>query len=286
MKLLNLSIATAAMLAAIPFAGADAKDLAKVNGVAITQKEVDQLKESLPKEMSEKGVDDAKILEQLIDIEALKQAALKADLGKKKEVQEAIEKAKEQVLIQAFMMDQLSSVVNEAAVKKKYEELSEKFPKNKKETRVRHILVADEKTAKSLVDKLKAGEDFQKLARENSKDTESAKNNGDLGYFVEGSFVPEFEKAAADLAPGKYTTDPVKTQFGFHIIKVEDRRTARPPKFEDVKPQLAQLVQQEAMVKLIKRLRDKASVEMLGEPAAASKKADEKKADDKDAKKS
>lgn len=288
MKVLYSSLTAAALLASFPL-NAEAKVLAKVNGTEITDTDLKQLEQSLPPQILEKNTDKAKLekelVNQLVDMKVLTDAALKAGLEKDKDVQTAIAKSREQVLIQAFMMKQLSSVVNEEAVKKKYDELVKKFNenlKNKKETRVRHILVADEKNAKSLLDKLKAGGDFQKLARENSTDTESAKNGGDLGYFVEGSFVPEFEKAAADLAPGKYTQEPVKTQFGYHIIKVEDRRTARPPKFEDVKAQLGQLVQQEAMMDLIKRLRDKASVEITGEAAKAeAKKTEEPKKEEK-----
>jgi len=241
--------------------------LAKVNGKDVTRADLQALEKALPPQVLEKSTDKKKLerdlLNQLVDLRVLTDAALKAGLEKNKEVQEAIERAKEQVLVQAFVLEQLKSKVTDQTIEAKYKELKEKFPKNKQETKVRHILVKDEKTAEKAIERLKAGEDFQKVARELSEDEDTAKEGGDLGYFVEGSFVPEFEKAIADLKPGQYTPKPVKTNFGYHVIKVEDRRTAKPPKFDEIKPQLGALVQQEAMVDLVKKLRDKASVEIL-----------------------
>jgi len=213
----------------------------------------------------------------LVDFHVLVDAAMKSDVQKSKEVEQALVKAKEQVVVQAFLMSQLKAKLNDQAVEAKYKELKDKFPKDKKETKARHILVKDEAAAKDIITKLKAGEDFQKLAREKSEDKESGKDGGDLGYFVDGSFDPEFEKAATGIQPGKFTETPVKTQFGYHVIKIEDRRAAKAPKLEDVKQQLAGLLQQEAMIDLVKRLRDKATVEILDKEALTAAK-DEKPA--------
>jgi peptidyl-prolyl cis-trans isomerase C len=247
--------------------------VAKVNGKPITREELNRLEQGLPPELAaQKNADKKKfeqaLINQLVDMKVLEDAALKAGLEKNADVQKAIEQAKKQVLMQAFMIEELKNKITEEALAKKYAELKEKFPADKKETKARHILLADEKTAEAALTRLKAGEDFSKVAREMSQDKESAKDGGDLGYFPEGSMVPEFEVGAKDLAPGKYTEKAVKTQFGYHIIKVEDRRTAKPPKFEEVKPMLAQLLQQEAMMELVKRLRDRASVEIAGQEAS------------------
>jgi len=244
--------------------------LAKINGKReITSEQVDKQVQALPADVVAKNTDPAKlrkqVLDQLIDVNVLIEAALESGVDKKPEVQEAIQGSRDQVVAQAFIFDQLKSKVNDQEIQNKYKELKDKFPKDKKERKVRHILVKDEKEANSIIEKLKGGQDFQKLAREMSVDRESAKEGGDLGYYIEGTFVPEFEKAANDLQPGKYTLSPVKTQFGFHIIKLEDTRAAKPPKFDDIKQQLGALVQQEAMMTLIKKLRDKSKVEIMNE---------------------
>jgi peptidyl-prolyl cis-trans isomerase C len=254
--------------------------IAKVNGKPVTRADLENLKKALPPQLLEKSTDkkklDRDLLNQLVDLRVLTDAAAKSGAEKNKEVQEAIERAKEQVLVQAFVMEQLKSKLTEQAVENKYKELKDKFPKDKKETKARHILVKDEKTSQEALSRLKAGEDFQKVARELSDDEETAKDGGDLGYFMEGSFIPEFDKAVANLKPGEYTAEPIKTKFGYHIIKVEDRRAAKPPKFDDVKAQLAQVVQQEAMIDLVKKLRDKASVEILLADSTEKEKSEKK----------
>lgn len=271
-------------LAGVSSALSAADVVAKVNGKDITTTELDQFKQALPKELLEKVTDKSKLrkdmINQLVDFHVLVDAAMKSDVQKSKEVEQALIKAKEQVVVQAFLMSQLKAKLNDQAVEAKYKELKDKFPKDKKETKARHILVKDEAAAKDIITKLKSGEDFQKVAREKSEDKESAKDGGDLGYFVDGSFDPEFEKAATGIQPGKFTETPVKTQFGYHVIKIEDRRAAKAPKLEDVKQQLAGLIQQEAMIDLVKRLRDKATVEILDKDALLSAK-DEKSATDK-----
>lgn len=262
--------------------------LAKVNGKEITRADLKALEKALPPKAVEQVKDKKKfesdLLNQLVDLRVLTDAALKSGVDKNKEVQEAIDRAKEQVTVQAFVLEQLKPKITDQAIENKYKELKDKFPKNKQETKVRHVLVKDEKAAQKAIERLKAGEDFQKVARETSEDEETAKEGGDLGYFVEGSFVPEFEKAVANLKPGQYTPEPVKTNFGYHVIKVEDRRTAKPPKLEDVKQQIGAMVQQEAMADLVKKLRDKASVEILVAENGAKDKTENEKTEKEKAK--
>ncbi|HBN22571.1 MAG TPA: peptidylprolyl isomerase, partial [Holosporales bacterium] len=191
-------------------------------------------------------------------------------VGKTKEVQQAIERAKEQVIVQAFVFEQLKSKVNDQAVEQEYKTLKDKFMKevkDKKEVKVRHILFKDEKNANAALKRLKNGEDFQKLARELSEDKQSGQDGGDLGYVLEGT-VPEFDAALKSLKTGGVSKEATKTNFGYHLFKVDDRRNAKPPKFEDVKAQLGARVQQKAFLELVKRLRDKASVEILASTGA------------------
>ena len=270
----TLLLAAASVLAlSIPTTAFTADVVAKVNGKEITTTDLKQLEKSLPPEMLKraqaKGNVKGDLINQLVDLKVLTDAALKSDVAKKKEVQQAIERAKEQVIVQAFVFEQLKAKVNDNAIEAEYKTLKEKFMKevkNKKEVKVRHILLKDEAAAKAAAKRLKAGEDFQKLARELSEDKQSGQDGGDLGYILEGT-VPDFDKALKDLKTGKHSTTATKTQFGYHLFKVDDRRNAKPPKFEDVKAQLGSRVQQKAFLGLVKRLRDKASVEIVSKDA-------------------
>lgn len=267
-KTLLLAAVSALAISTSPAFAVD-EIVAKVNGKEITTADLKQLEASLPKEMIEraqqKGDIKGELTNQLVDLRVITDAALKSDVGKTKEVQQAIERAKEQVLVQAFVFEQLKSKVNDQAVEQEYKTLKDKFMtevKDKKEIKVRHILFKDEKDAAAALKRLKNGEDFQKLARELSEDKQSGQDGGDLGYVLEGT-VPEFDAALKSLKSGGVSKETTKTNFGYHLFKVDDRRNAKPPKFEDVKAQLGSRVQQKAFLELVKRLRDKASVEIV-----------------------
>jgi peptidyl-prolyl cis-trans isomerase C len=266
MKHLKLKLFTAASAIIIMAAPAYTSDpiVAKVNGKEIKMSEVNEARKSLPKDSPEIN-DTKKLVSRLVDIAVLNDAAKKSGVEKSKEVQQAVENAKEQIVMQAFIMEQLGAKVNEPAIEKEYKTLKEKFlatNKNKQEVKIRHIAFKDEASAKEAIKRLQKGEDFQKLARELSEDKQSAPDGGDLGFIPEG-FIPEFDAALRDLKNGQFTQAPVKTQQGYHILKVDDRRKAQLPKFEEIKPQLAASIQQREFLELVKRLRDKASVEIL-----------------------
>jgi len=272
-KTLLLAAVSALAISTSPTLAAD-EVVAKVNGKEITTADLKQLEASLPKEMiqraQQKGDIKGELTNQLVDLRVITDAALKSDVGKTKEVQQAIERAKEQVIVQAFVFEQLKSKVNDQAVEQEYKTLKDKFMKevkDKKEVKVRHILFKDEKNANAALKRLKNGEDFQKLARELSEDKQSGQDGGDLGYVLEGT-VPEFDAALKSLKTGGVSKEATKTNFGYHLFKVDDRRNAKPPKFEDVKAQLGARVQQKAFLELVKRLRDKASVEILASTGA------------------
>jgi peptidyl-prolyl cis-trans isomerase C len=261
-----LKMSTLAFLISTAHA-APADVVARVNGKDITRADVQAAEKEVPPQLLEKAPDKKKLesylVNQLVVKELLKEAAQKSGIENQDNVKKEIQLAKELVIMQAYVVDQLKPKLNDQALEKEYNELKEKFPKNKQETRIAHILVKDEKKAQDAGRRLKAGEDFSKVAREMSEDEDTKKDGGELGFFVEGSFVPEIEKAIADIKPGNFTPEPVKTNFGYHVIKVEERRIAKPPKYEDVKPQLGQIVQQKAMNDLVEKLKKEGKVEIL-----------------------
>ena len=141
----------------------------------------------------------------------------------------------------------------------------------KNEVRARHILVKTEDEAKAIIKKLEGGAKFEDLAKENSTDG-SAAQGGDLGYFGEGMMVPEFEKAAFALDVGAFTKEPVKSQFGYHIIKLEDKRQQQPPAFDQVKDQVRSIIIRDKYIEMVKKLRDAAKISYEDEAVAKAMK--------------
>jgi peptidyl-prolyl cis-trans isomerase C len=129
----------------------------------------------------------------------------------------------------------------------------------------RHILVKTKEEAEAIIKQLDGGADFQKLANEHTNDPSGKTNGGDLGWFGPGQMVPEFDKAAFALDVGKYTKEPVQTQFGWHVIKLEDKRAKQPPAFDDVKDQAKQAVIRDKYFAMVKELRAAAKVEIPDE---------------------
>jgi len=173
-------------------------------------------------------------------------------------VQEALQKAKDRALRAAYMDDVGKEMVTEEDIRKAYEDIIGNQP-DVMERKARHILLKDESKANALIVKLNQGRDFAKLASENSEGP-TKENGGDLGYFSADQMVPEFSKAAFDLEVGDYTKTPVKTQFGYHIILVEDERQREKPAFDLVKEQLGQQLRQAASAEKIQELRENADV--------------------------
>lgn len=166
--------------------------------------------------------------------------------------------------------------VTEAALRKAYDDVVGNA-EEATERHARHILLDTEGAANAMIVKLQGGSDFAKLAEENSKGP-TAKNGGDLGYFTRGEMVPEFAEAAFTIEVGSFGDKPVQTQFGWHVIKVEDERMREKPAFEAVKPQLEQQLRQAVVAEKLQELRDAASVEIFGfdgQPREAQKPAPE-----------
>lgn len=250
---------------------AQAGVIAKVDGIEITDEDIQVVLEdigpSLPPQM-QGPQRDSYILDYIID---MKLAAKKADqdrLGVGPETVRRMAYYKDKVLMEALLGKIAKDGVTDAAMRKVYDE-AVSAQKPEEEVSAKHILVETEDAAKAALKRVKGGEDFGKVADAVSKDPGS--KGGDLGWFSKDRMVPEFADAAFQLKKGEIS-EPVKSQFGWHIIKVEDRRTKPFPSFDDVKDQLQQYVAQKAQTDAIMKLREGAKIErMTPAPAAAPK---------------
>lgn len=250
--------------------------VARVNGEEIRTKDLEEAKKAIPPQVLQQDEGKGKVFEFLrrnfVMAKLLVQAAKKDGLEKDAEIKKQLEKMKENILAQAYLAKIVGPAVTEGALKAAYDDYVKNHPKDLKETRARHILVKDEKIAKSLLNKLKKGEDFMKLAREHSLDKQSAKEGGDIGYFTQDTMVPAFASAADQLKVGEVVKEPVKTDFGFHIIRVDDRRKLRPKSFDEMKQELAAKIQNDVAEKAVKKLEDAAKIELFDEKGKPVKK--------------
>ncbi|MDX2028655.1 MAG: peptidylprolyl isomerase [Alphaproteobacteria bacterium] len=194
-----------------------------------------------------------------------------------KDVKAQLKEAEAQIVAEAYVRRTIQPKITEAKIKERYEQLSSKF-KPEDEIRARHILVQTEDEAKTVLKQLKDGADFAKLAEEKSKDKGSAKQGGDLGYFPRGAMVKAFADAAFAMKAGELSDKPVKTEFGYHIIKVEDKRKSAPPPIAEVRDQIANQLGQELTNELVKGLEAKAKVEKFNIDGSPMKTASDSKA--------
>ena len=243
---------------------------ATVNGTPISKFSVDQI----VGQRSAMGQPDSPetrkaIINQLAMQLLVSQEAIKKNLDKTPEVSDQIKLAQQSILANAFVQDYMkNNPVTDDMLKAEYDKV--KAQMSGTEYKARHILVDKEDVAKTIIAKLKKNAKlFDSLAKQYSKDPGSKDKGGELGWFDPRGMVPEFGAAVARLAKGKFTLEPVKTQYGYHVILLEDTRTNEAPTFEQVKPQLAKQVQQENIKKLIDDMMAKAKIEITGEPAAA-----------------
>ena len=243
---------------------------ATVNGTPISKFSVDQI----VGQRSAMGQPDSPetrkaIINQLAMQLLVSQEAIKKNLDKTPEVSDQIKLAQQSILANAFVQDYMkNNPVTDDMLKAEYDKV--KAQMSGTEYKARHILVDKEDVAKTIIAKLKKNAKlFDSLAKQYSKDPGSKDKGGELGWFDPRGMVPEFGAAVAKLAKGKFTLEPVKTQYGYHVILLEDTRTNEAPTFEQVKPQLAKQVQQENIKKLIDDMMAKAKIEITGEPAAA-----------------
>ena len=246
---------------AINPAFAEDKSAALVNGVSIPQARIDlRVKAAAAQGQADSPELRKAIREDMINVEVMAQEAAKLGLDKNVEVVQQAELARQSVLVSAFVQDYAKNhPISEDQLKQEYDKLKTKL--GNKEYNARHILVETEAEARDIIALLaKKGNKFEKLA-ERSKDAGSAAKGGSLGWAVPSNFVPPFANALLNLKKGERTKEPVQTQFGWHVIMLDDIRDLKVPSFEELKPQLQQRLQQQSIKKAIDELRAKAKIE-------------------------
>ena len=245
---------------ALAQAGAASAKVATVNGVAIPKSRVD----SIVRAQAAQGQQDtpelrAAIRDRLITLEIVAQEATHKGMGKTADTVSQLELARTNILAQAFRTDYVKNhPVSDDALKAEFEKIKSQM--GDKEYKARHILVEKEAEAKEIIAKLKKGEKFEELAKA-SKDPGSKDHGGDLDWNQPGGFVKPFSDAMVTLEKGKYTETPVQSQFGWHVIQLDDVRPAKFPDFNEIKPGLQQRMQEAMFEKTVADLRAKAKVE-------------------------
>ena len=245
--------------AAAPAAAPAEGVLATVNGKAIPQGRADIMIRNQVAQGQQDG-DQLRnaVREELIRREVLTQAAAAKGMDKNAALMHQAELAKQAVLIQAYLQDYVRShPVTEDTIKAEYEKI--KTGLGNKEYKARHILVKTEDKAKEIIGKLQAGEKFEDLAKD-SEDPGSKDRGGDLGWSAPAQYVKPFSEALVKLEKGKFTPQPVRSDFGYHIIKLEDVRDLKLPSYDEAKPQIAQRLEQQTIAAHVNELRQKAAI--------------------------
>jgi peptidyl-prolyl cis-trans isomerase C len=260
------SYASAAMVVctiAAPVAAAqnNSTAAAKVNGTTIPQYRLDAaIKGRVAQGQPDTPENRKAIRDALINQEVVAQEATKRGLDKQPNVAARLELDRQAILAQAYFEDYLTkNPVTDEMLRKEYDRLKPTLPA--KEYKIRHILVEKEDEAKNIIAQIKKGASFEKLAGEHSKDPGSKGRGGDLDWGPAERYVKPFAEAVTKLKKGAMTETPVQTDFGYHVIRLDDERATKVPAFEEAKPQLQQIMQNQVVQKAIQDLRAKAKVE-------------------------
>jgi peptidyl-prolyl cis-trans isomerase C len=280
--------AIAALLLVLPIAAGCSKDsssssssetqtssaadpvVARVNGVDIRQSDLALAEEDLGADMQSVSPEARRehLISYLADIIMVNQAAEKKKLADNPEFKRRLAFLRNKLLMGYELQEEAKAAINDEALQQTYNDAVKSIG-GQEEVRARHILVDSEDEAKTLLDQIKGGADFATIAKEKSKDPGAAEG-GDLGYFTKDQMVPEFAEVAFKMYPGQLS-NPVKTQFGWHIIKVEDKRTKQPPEFDKVKDQIEAYLARKSQSEFISKLRQSAKIERFDKPAGQSK---------------
>ena len=281
--------AVAAMLLVLPIAAACSKKsfeapaasgpdpvIARVNGVDIKQSDLALAEEDVGADMQTVSPDAKRdhLISYLADIIMVTQAADKKNVADNPDFKRRLAFLRNKLLMGYELQEETKAAITDEALRQTYED-AVKSVGGQEEVRARHILVEKEDEAKAILEQLKGGADFATLAKEKSKDPGAAEG-GDLGYFSKEQMVPEFAEVAFKMYPGQLS-NPVKTQFGWHIIKLEDKRTKQPPEFEKVKDQIEQFLARKAQTEFITKLRQTAKIERLDKQGEPSKQGEQSK---------
>lgn len=238
-----------------------AQNLAIVNGKPIPKERVEVLKQQIERSGRQITPEmEGQIKDEIIAREIFIQEAQKRGLESSSDYKAQMELARQTILIRELFNDyQVKNPVTDAEIQAEYDKFA--AASSGKEYKASHILVAKEDEAKAIIASIKKGAKFADIAKKQSKDPGSGANGGDLDWANPSSYVPEFTEALVKLGKGQMTQTPVKTQFGWHVIRLDDVREAKLPKLDDVKPQIAQQLQQQKLAKFQEDLRAKAKVE-------------------------
>lgn len=254
--------------------------VAKVNGTEIKESDLKAAEEDIGAQLPPMAPDAKKdyLTTYVADMILVSKAAEAKKLGDTDDFKKKLAMARTKLLMEALLQNEAKAAITDEAMKKVYADAIKDMG-NEQEVSARHILVESEDEAKTIAADLKKGGDFAAIAKEKSKDPGSKDTGGDLGFFTKDQMVPEFAEAAFKLDKGQIS-DPVKSQFGWHVIRVDDKRAKQPPAFEQVKEQIENYVQRKAQAELIQKLRADAKIEKVGakpaDPTPAAKPADAK----------
>jgi peptidyl-prolyl cis-trans isomerase C len=259
-KQIYSTLAVAALMGALAVP-ATAQNLAIVNGKPVPMARVDALTQQLAR--AGRAVSPemmGQVKDEIIAREVFMQEASRLGLDASEDFKVQMELTRQTILIrELFAVYQKNNPVTEADIQAEYDKFA--AANSGKEYRARHILVEKEDQAKAIIASIKKGAKFEDIAKKQSKDPGSGANGGDLDWAAAGSYVKEFSDAMVKLAKGKVTEAPVKSQFGYHVIRLDDVREAQLPKLDDVKPQIAQQLGQQKLMKYQEDLRAKAKIE-------------------------
>jgi peptidyl-prolyl cis-trans isomerase C len=272
--------ATATPTAAAPAATASVT-VATVNGQAITQATLDTVMEMIRSSGQGDKVAAKDILDDLIITELARQEANKSSLADRADIKAKVKDFTDKLVLNAWTQDKAASFkITDADLKAAYDK--QIAGDNKYEYKARHILMKTKEEAESVIKELDKGANFADLAKKSS-DGPSAATGGDLGWFKPSSMVKPFADAVAKMEPGTISKEPVQTEFGWHVIKLEERRDVKPPAFDTVKPQLQRQLEQEKMLAYMQELRAKADVKVMlpAEQKAEAKSAEPAKTEEK-----
>ncbi len=260
-----------------PARAEESKVLAKVDGQPITEADLALATSTLGAQVAQLPEDMRKraVLDRVIDMRLVAAAAAKAGLDQSPAYKARMEQVRAQLLVAEFVKGKIDPLVTPEKIKARYDKDAAAFDPPE-EYHARHILLKTEDEAKAIIADIAKGGDFAKIAEEKSQDPGSAKQGGDLGFFSAGDMVPEFEKATTELKAGEVSKTPVKTQFGFHVIKLEEKRKQPIPPLDQVKDQVKQAVVGEVFTEQLEALKKAAKIEIDDaalKPAATDKSA-------------
>ena len=267
-----LLLAVGGALAATP---APDPVIARVNGAVLHKSDFEAAERSLPAQAQKLPLATVYpiLLEQLVDGELITEAGRQQQLQKDPEVVAELKRDEDRLIERLYLSRAVKAATSEATLQSRYQTFLKENPPQE-EVRARHILVKTEKEAKDVIAQLDKGADFAELAKKYSTDP-GAKSGGDLGFFTKKEMVPAFAEAAFGLKVGSYTKAPVKTEFGWHVIKLEERRPGKQPSLAEARPQLESLIARDVINAKVKELRGTAKIETFdleGKPLPAQKK--------------